>query len=69
MTSIITEYCTIIIQYGCLIIYALSVSIGLCVIITFLATQLVKRVIGIHDFYRGFEYYLIMKRIKNDKQI
>lgn len=63
MYEFIESYAIAITQYGCLIIYALALSVGFLQIILWLTEQFIIRTIGLHDFYRGFQYYL-KKRAK-----
>ncbi len=68
MDELITDYCVFITQYGCLLIYAICLSIGVLWVINATSEILIKRIIGQYEFIKGFQYYLKMKKERNHDQ-
>lgn len=58
MVEFIVEYCTVITHYGCLIIYALALTLGIVQLIIWLAEMVIRKTIGAKNLYAAYAQYL-----------
>jgi hypothetical protein len=65
MVDFITQYLVAASVFSSLFIYGMALFAGFTQIAIWLGVLIIKNTIGLHDLYRGFQYYLRSK--KNDR--